>query len=119
MGTTDAPTTPHPCRLVTTGEARPDPDWPTLAFGGWGTLCGPWVDAERWLEANGYQPGYAGNPGALLGQGSGLAIDRDVAATTPCPACERTGADFQAWANPEGLYGVAVAICACGHATTF
>jgi hypothetical protein len=112
-------TTTHDCDPAPTGHVHANPAWPTLRFGSGGTLCGPWPDVQAYLTAEGYEPGYAGNPRALLGQGAGLAIDADVAATVPCPACGATGSRFEAWSSPSGGYGAAAAVCGCGHALTF
>jgi hypothetical protein len=111
--------TDHSEHCTNAAGMRPEDAWPGLLFTGTGIVCGPWegpAGVEAYLLANGYTAGYAGNPAAVV---PGVDIDRNVAATTPCSACGATGGRFEAWANTEGGYGVAVAICKCGHASTF
>jgi len=113
-------TTEHTCKNVVADRMGRDPEWPLLAFGTYSTIRGPWSGdggVQAYLLANGYQAGYPGNPAAII---DGLGIDADVAATVPCPACGATGGRFEAYADAEGGYGAAVAICPqCDHAGTF
>jgi hypothetical protein len=77
-----------------------------------------WNVLRHDLLADGYTPGYAGNPEAMT---SGPRIDQEIAETSPCSQCGATRR-FEAWANPGGGYGYAIAICTdptCEHAELF
>jgi hypothetical protein len=94
--------------------------WPRLCFEGDGVISGPWAGGggvHAFLEAEGYQHHSVPDPDSC---GDGEALDRAVAETTSCPACQAVTGRYEPFTSPDGTTHVSVVICrACGHATTF
>jgi hypothetical protein len=94
--------------------------WPRLRFDEDGVISGPWAGGggvHAFLEAEGYQHHSVPDSDGL---DDGQGLDRVVAESTSCPACQAVNGRYEPFTSPDGALHVSVVICrACGHATTF